>query len=217
MAHGKPGCRNRQPHHSSDVDQRGKKKCTVAPGQDEIADDGSRQHKFQQCSDAQRKTPPIARRRIGGDEIIPAKPVELGAHAPIRTPGLDRPIGHCVICRKPRRRHLALHVPGLLEPGHFANKAAVLVFRADRLVSGHLHEAPLAHERVRHWPLSGRSLRQHSTRNQACRARTVFTAGAISSCATATKYGFLRRVRATAKRGAAVELTGILRYTGRSQ
>jgi acyl carrier protein len=44
-----------------------------------------------------------------------------------------------------------------------------------------------------------------------------FAADAISSCGTATKYGFLRRVRVTAKRSAAVELTGILRYTGRSQ
>jgi acyl carrier protein len=40
---------------------------------------------------------------------------------------------------------------------------------------------------------------------------------AISSCARATKYGFLRRTRATVHRVGAVELTGILRYTGRSQ
>jgi acyl carrier protein len=49
------------------------------------------------------------------------------------------------------------------------------------------------------------------------RARTAFAADAISSCATATKYGFLRRAYATAKRAAAVELTGVLRYTERSQ
>jgi len=47
--------------------------------------------------------------------------------------------------------------------------------------------------------------------------RTAFAAGAISYCATATKYGFLRRVCADAKRAAAVELTGVLRYTGLSQ
>jgi acyl carrier protein len=40
---------------------------------------------------------------------------------------------------------------------------------------------------------------------------------AISSCAKAKNYGFLRRARASAKPVAAVELTGILRYTGRSQ
>jgi hypothetical protein len=47
--------------------------------------------------------------------------------------------------------------------------------------------------------------------------RTAFAAGAISSYATATKYGFLRRVGTDAKRAAAVELTGVLRYTGLSQ
>src|SRR5262249_23787157 len=184
---------------------------------DEIADDGSCQHKFHERGDAQRKTPPIARRRIGDDEIIPAKPVEVGDHAPIGAPSLDRPIGHGAICRELRRRHLALHVPGLLEPGHFANKAAMLVFRPDRLVSGPCPEPPFPPDRVRLWPPPGRSLRQHGRRNQAYRARTALAADAISSCATATKYGFLRRVRTTAKRAAAVELTGILRYTGRSQ
>src|SRR6516225_5959025 len=211
------GRRNRQPHHSEDVDQRGEKKCAVTPGHDKITDDGTRQYKFQERGDAQRKTPPIAHRRIGGDEIIPAKPVEIGAHAPIRTPGFDGPIGHRALRREPRWRYLALHVPGLLEPGHFPNKAAMLVFRPDRLVAGHLHEAPLAYERVRHWPLSGRSLRQPGTRNQACRASPASRAGALNSCATATKYGFLRRPRAAANRAAAVELTGVLRYTGRSQ
>jgi acyl carrier protein len=44
-----------------------------------------------------------------------------------------------------------------------------------------------------------------------------FATNAISSCATAKNYGFLRRRRAGAKRAAAVELTGVLRYTGRSQ
>jgi hypothetical protein len=47
----------------------------------------------------------------------------------------------------------------------------MLVFRTDRLVTGHLDEAPLAHERFRHWPpvLSGRSLRQHGIADQAWR------------------------------------------------
>src|SRR5262249_16345022 len=49
-------------------------------------------------------------------------------------------------------RYLALHVPGLLEPRHFANETPMLVFRPDRLIAGHLHEASLANGGVRHCP-----------------------------------------------------------------
>src|SRR5262249_29912663 len=102
--------------------------------------------------DAQWKTPPIAHGRIGDDEIIPAKPMEVGVHPPIGTPGFDCPIGYRAICRELQRRYLALHVPGLLEPRHFTNETPMLVFRPDRLVAGHLHEASLAHVRVWHCP-----------------------------------------------------------------
>ena len=120
---------------------------------------GSGQDEFHQRGDAERKAPPIAHRHVGGDEIVPAEPVKIGRDAPVRSPGIDRPACHRPVGRQLRRRNLALHVPGFLEPRHFADEAAMLMFRSDRLVAGHLHEATLAHERCSaladSWPLAG--------------------------------------------------------------
>jgi len=59
--------------------------------------------------------------------------------------------------------------------------------------------------------------RSSAAADQAWRPLTRFGIDAISSCARSKKYGFLRWPSVPAIAAAAVELTGILRYTGRSQ
>ena len=151
MAHDKPRHPDRQPRHAEDVDERIEKESAVTPRHDEIFDDRPGQDEFHQRGDAERKSPPIALGRVGDDEVVPAELVKVRDDAPVRSPGLDRPACHRAVVGQPRRRDLALHVPGFLEPRHFADEAAMLVFRSDRLVACHLHETTLAHERLRHF------------------------------------------------------------------
>ncbi len=220
MDHGKSRHRNRQPHHAENVDERIKKKSAVAPGHDEIFDHRAGQDEFHQRGDAERKAPPIALGHVGAHEIVPAEPVKVGGDAPVRAAGLDRPA-----CHRPVGRQRG----GETSPCTFQafwNRAISRMKRrcwcsgSDRLVACHLHETTLAHERLRHASdLSAGSLgnmawsikRAGRRRPAACRMPPV-------SSWRKTQNRPFRRAAGCASLAAAsaVELAGILRYTGRS-
>ncbi len=146
MDHGKARHRDRQPHHAEDEDQRIQKESAVAPRHDEIFDHGAGEDEFHQRGDPERKAPPVALGYVGAHEVVPAEPVKVGRDAPVRAKARNRPACHRPVGRNDRRRDLALHVPGLLEPRHFADETVMLTFRSDRLVACHLHETTLAQE-----------------------------------------------------------------------
>ena len=220
MADGKTRQTNRQPRHADNVDEREQEKGAIAPGDDEIFHHRSAQDEFHQCGNAERKPQPVAFRAVGPHEVVPAEPVKIGGYAPIRSESIDRPACHRVTVRQLRGRNLALHAPGFVESRHFANEAAMLVFRADRLIARHLHETTLAHLRRRHCKLLASLLRGFlRCYGEADQARPyISSSGALRvSC---WRQGQIRSScygkNAIFSVAAAVELDPILRYTRRS-